>query len=75
MTTDPPLTLQASIAQTTGALKTMGDGGFRITFDVPEDELPAHVRLHLYRNKRLRLTIEVLDDDAQTEDTDRYFES
>jgi hypothetical protein len=57
------LTVEASIAQATGALKTMADGGFRWIFDIPEDELPAHVRVHLYRGKRLKLTIEVLEDD------------
>jgi len=67
-----PLTVEASIAQATGALKTMADGGFRWIFDIPESELPAHVRMHMYRNQRLRLTIEAIDDDA-TEDRNRYF--
>ncbi len=62
-TDDAPITALASIAQTTGALKTMADGGFRWIFDVPEDELPAHVRLHMFRDKRLRITIEVLEGD------------
>lgn len=71
-----PLTVEATIAQATGALKTMADGGFRWIFDIPESELPAHVRVHMYRDKRLRLTIEVLDDDGdETETTDRYFEN
>ena len=61
--TNDPLTVEATIAQATGALKTMADGGFRWIFDIPESELPAHVRVHMYRDKRLRLTIEVLDDD------------
>jgi hypothetical protein len=69
------LTVKASIATITGALKTMGDGGFRIIFDAPESELPAYMRIHLLRNKRLKLTIEALDDDGETEDRDRYFES
>jgi hypothetical protein len=72
---DEPLTVEATIAQVTGALKTMADGGFRWIFDIPEDELPAHVRLHLYRNKRLKLTIEALEDDGETENRDRYFQS
>jgi hypothetical protein len=71
---DEKLTAEASIAQATGALKTMADGGFRWMFDVPQSELSAHVRIHLYQNKRLRLTIEVLEDDGTTEDRDRYFE-
>lgn len=58
---EPPLTAEASIAQVTGALKTMGDGGFRWIFEAPETELPAHVRLHLYRGKRLKLTFELME--------------
>jgi hypothetical protein len=54
--------VEASVAQVTGALKTMGDGGFRMTFDAPESELPEYIRIHLLRNKRLRLTIEEMDD-------------
>lgn len=57
------LTVHATIAQTTGALKTMADGGFRVTFDVPETELAAYVRLHLLRDCRLKLTIETEDDE------------
>lgn len=73
---DPRLTAEASIAQATGALKTMADGGFRWVFDVPESELPAHVRVHMLRNKRLKLTIEVIDDDGdETETPHRYFEN
>lgn len=70
-----PLTAEASIAQATGALKTMADGGFRWIFDVPESELPAHVRVHMLRNKRLKLTIEVIDDGDETETPHRYFEN
>ena len=69
------LIVEASIATITGALKTMGDGGFRMAFDAPETELPAYMRLHLLRNKRLKLTIQVVDDDGETADRDRYFES
>lgn len=73
---DGLLTVEASIAQATGALKTMADGGFRWIFDIPEDEIAAHVRVHMFRNKRLRITVEVLEDDAtdETENRDRYFQ-
>ncbi len=60
---DTPLVVDASIAQITGALKTMADGGFRWIFDIPESELPAHVRLHLFREMRLKITIEPNDDE------------
>jgi hypothetical protein len=63
---DEALTVEATIAQVTGALKTMADGGFRWIFDIPQIELPAHVRMHLHLNKRLKLTIEALEDDGET---------
>lgn len=62
-----PITAEVSIAQATGALKTMADGGFRWMLDAPQSELPAHVRLHLLQNKRLRVTFEVLEDDQPEE--------
>ena len=67
-----PLTVEATIAQATGALKTMADGGFRWIFDIPESELPAHVRMHMYRGQRLKITIEALDD-GETQDRTGYF--
>ena len=57
MSDDGPLTFLASIALATGALKTMADGGFRVTLDIPETELPAYARLHLLRNTRLKITV------------------
>ena len=58
-----PLTFLASLASATGALKTMADGGFRVTFDLPETELPAYARLHLLRGCVLKITIETEDDE------------
>ena len=72
MIVSEPLTFLVSIAPATGALKTMADGGFRVTLDIPETELPAYARLHLLRNTRLRIVLTV-DDDGKTTDRTGYF--
>lgn len=58
-----PLAFLASVAAATGALKTMADGGFRVTLDIPETELPAYARLHLLRGCVLKITVETEDDE------------
>jgi len=68
-----PLTFVASIAPLQTAIVIASDGGCRLKLDIPDSEMPAIVRLVLYRQQRLRVTFEVIDDDAQTEDRDRYF--
>lgn len=70
-----PLTFIASIAPLQSALTIASDGGCRAKIDIPESEMPAIVRLMLYRGKRLKITIEAIEDDAQTQDRHRYFES
>jgi len=67
-----PLTFLASIAPLQSAITIASDGGARVKIDIPEDEMPAIVRLMLYRGMRLRITMEAIDDDA-TEDRNRYF--
>ena len=71
-----------------GVLKAHGDGGFRLVIDIPETELPAYIRLHLLRSKVLLFSVEEAPDqgvvatgrkrkkkadNAETEDSDRYF--
>lgn len=53
-----PLTFTASIAPLQSAIRIAHDGGARISLDIPESEMPAIVRLVLYRGKVLRVTIE-----------------
>lgn len=55
-----PLTFKASIAPLQGAIKIASDGGARVSLDIPESEMPAIVRLVLYRNVVLRVTVEVM---------------
>lgn len=74
MSDETPLTFLASIAPLQSAITVASDGGARVKIDIPEDEMPAIVRLMLYRGKRLRITLEI-DDDGTTESRDRYFES
>ena len=69
-------------------MKAHGDGGFRLTFDAPDSEAPAYIRLLLARGHILTMITEWddtdaepprkrkakrKDDDGGQEDTDRYF--
>lgn len=56
---DEPLTFLASIAPLQSAITVASDGGARVKLDIPEDEMPAIVRLLLMRGKVLRITVEV----------------
>ncbi len=67
-----PLTFLASIAPLQSAITIASDGGARVKIDIPEDEMPAIVRLMLYRGKRLKVTLEI-DDDGETTDRTGYF--
>ncbi len=86
MSNDEPLTFLASLPPTDGALKAHGDGGFRLLLDIPDSEAPAFVRLLLYRQMVLRVTVQAegerpkklrkkkqADDDGETEDRTGYF--
>ena len=82
-----PLIFLASIAPLQSAITIASDGGARVKVDIPESEMAAIVRLMLFRGMVLRVTIEAerpaarkrkqgrgkLEDDAETEDRDRYF--
>lgn len=57
MTTDP-LTFLASIAPLQSAITIASDGGARVKIDLPESEMPAIVRLMLFRGMVLKVTIE-----------------
>jgi hypothetical protein len=64
---DEPLTFLASIADILSAIK-VGRDGARVQLDIPEVEMPAIVRLMLYRNKVLRVTVEseeILSNDSE----------
>lgn len=52
------LTFIASIAPLQSAITVASDGGARVKVDIPEEEMPAIVRLMLFRGKVLRITIE-----------------
>jgi hypothetical protein len=55
---DKKLTFLASIAPLQSAIKIAHDGGGRVAFDIPESEMPAIMRLVLYRGRTVRITIE-----------------
>ncbi len=57
------LTFRATIAPLQSAITIASDGGARVKVDIPEEEMPAIVRLVLMRGRVLRITIEPVDDD------------
>ncbi len=60
---DEPLTFLASIAPLQSAITIAHDGGARVKLDIPEDEMPALMRLTMWRGRVLRITIEPDDDE------------
>lgn len=68
------ITFLASIAPLQSAITIASDGGARIKIDIPDNEMPAIVRLLLMRGMILKITVEAADHGATT-DRDRYFES
>jgi hypothetical protein len=72
---DSPLTFLASIAPLQSAITIASDGGARVKLDIPEDEMPAIVRLLLMRGRVLKITIEPAEEteDGTTEDRTGYF--
>lgn len=53
-----PITFLASFPNIQTAIRVAGDGGARILLDIPEDEMPAIVRLMLMRGQVIRVTVE-----------------
>lgn len=61
-----PVTFVASFPTLQSALKVSGDGtGMRITLDIPESEMPQAVKLMLYRQCALRVTIEQYEQETK----------
>lgn len=60
-------TFRASLPPILSAMKVAGDGGARIQFDVPDSDLAEALKVLLWRDKILRITIEpVIDDGGQS---------
>ncbi len=57
-TQDDKLTFLASIAPLQSAITIASDGGCRVKVDIPEDEMPAIVRLMMMRGMVLKITVE-----------------
>jgi hypothetical protein len=58
-----PLTFLASIAPLQSAITIASDGGARVKIDIPEDEMPAIMRLTMMRGMVLRITVEPESDE------------
>ena len=63
-----PLTFIASIAPLQSAITIAHDGGARVKIDIPEDEMPAIVRLMLMRGRVLRITIGIVAEKKKQSD-------
>jgi hypothetical protein len=74
----------ASLPYPATAIRILGDGGYVVLLNVPENELGAIAQLALMRQSVLKVTIEDIgakpphkakktNDHAETEDRDRYF--
>lgn len=66
-----PLTFLASIAPLQSAITIASDGGARVKLDIPEDQMPAIVRLLLMRGRVIRITVEEPRTEAQAAPTVR----
>lgn len=60
---EEPVTFLASIAPLQSAITIASDGGARIKIDIPEDEMPAVMRLTMMRGRVLKITVEPEDDE------------
>lgn len=60
--TDEAIVFRGSIAPLQSAITVASDGGARVKLDIPEDEMPAIVRLLMMRGRVLRITIESDDE-------------
>lgn len=58
MSDKPKVIFLASFPPILSAIKVDGSGGMRITLDIPESEIAEAVKLMLYRQVPLRVTIE-----------------
>ena len=56
------ITFLASIAPLQSAITIASDGGARVKLDIPEDEMPAIVRLLMMRGRVLKITVEPDDE-------------
>lgn len=52
-----PLTFLANIAPLQSAITIASDGGARVKLDIPEEEMPAIMRLTMMRGRVLKITI------------------
>lgn len=58
------VTFTASIAPLQSAITVASDGGARVKIDIPESEMPAIVRLMLYRGMAIRVTVEPVQESS-----------
>jgi len=61
------ITFEAVIPSNMSALRIHGESGMRITLDVDETNLPEALKLVLWRERVLRVTVEPVGGDGRAE--------
>lgn len=56
-----PINFAAYLPERQSAIAIHGREGARVTFDIPETDIAAAARLLFFRDKPLKVTVEVLD--------------
>jgi len=50
-------TFRATLPPVLSAIRVSGDGGMRVMFDVPESDMPEALKLLMWKQRVLRLTV------------------
>jgi len=67
---EPPVKFTGSISQSKNAI-SFGGHGIRVQFDIPENQALEANKLTLFRNRILKIAIEVEEDGEKVRDTIR----
>ena len=60
---DERAVFEAVFPSTQSAIRVHGDAGMRIELDIDESNVPLALSVMLWRNRRLKITIEPVSDD------------
>lgn len=66
-------TFEATLPPILSAVKVSGDGGLRIQLDVPQTDEADALRLLLWRERVLRVTVEPVDDGNEPKPTRGHY--
>ena len=66
-------TFEATLPPILSAVKVSGDGGLRIQLDVPQTDEADALKLLLWRERVLRITVEPVDDPGRPDKTRGHY--